>query len=149
MPAVCHRSAVVAIALAIAPLAVHAACPFSVLHSGAAASPRDGLHLAQFARTQTLPAGASAHVAKHITQLDINADGIYDASDSLIIARAIAGYRGAALVAGIPARGSRSNGTAIQSFIDGGCAADTASGTKWGSTALTESSGAIRNPERG
>ena len=55
-------------------------------------------------------------------QLDINGNGAFDATDALIIARYIAGFRGAALTAGVAlGSGSRNTSPLVESFISGGC----------------------------
>ena len=58
-------------------------------------------------------------------QLDINGNGAFDATDALIIARHIAGFRGAALTAGVALTGSRNTSALVQGFIAEGCSVAT------------------------
>ncbi len=58
-------------------------------------------------------------------QLDINGNGGFDATDALIIARHIAGFRDAALTAGVTLTGSRNTSALVESFITGGCSVST------------------------
>lgn len=58
-------------------------------------------------------------------QLDINGSGAFDATDALIIARHIAGFRGAALTAGVTLTGSRNTGALVEAFVTGGCSVAT------------------------
>ena len=59
-------------------------------------------------------------------QLDINGNGAFDAADALIIARHIAGFRGAALTTGVPlGNGSRNTSALVESFLAGGCSVAT------------------------
>ena len=55
-------------------------------------------------------------------QLDINGNGAFDTTDALIIARYIAGFRGATLTVGVAlGSGSRNTSALVESFITGGC----------------------------
>ena len=58
-------------------------------------------------------------------QLDMNGSGAFDATDALIIARHIAGFRGAALTAGVTLTGSRNTSALVEAFITGGCSVAT------------------------
>ena len=59
-------------------------------------------------------------------QLDINGNGTFDATDALIVARHIAGFRGAALTTGVVfSSGSRNTSALVESFIAGGCSVAT------------------------
>lgn len=59
-------------------------------------------------------------------QLDINGNGAFDTTDALLIARYIAGFRGAALTSGVAlGSGSRNTPALVESFISGGCTAAT------------------------
>ena len=58
-------------------------------------------------------------------QLDINGSGAFDTTDALIIARHIAGFRGAALTNGLTLTGSRDSSALVQSFIADGCSVAT------------------------
>ena len=59
-------------------------------------------------------------------QLDINGSGAFDATDAIIIARHIAGFRGAALTAGVAlGSGTRNTSALVETFITGGCSVAT------------------------
>jgi CxxC motif-containing protein (DUF1111 family) len=112
-----------------------AQCPFAV--AGNAASPialSDGLLLLRTVQSvgdAALTAGTSTSqtptairnaVASNSGKLDIDGNGIYDATDAAIIIRYLAGFRDAALLPGGPlATGLRRNGFEVQGYIDGGC----------------------------
>jgi hypothetical protein len=134
--------------------ASHAACPFNLPPNAIAAAPRDARELVLFSLRQPGVALLSsertthAHVAANLARLDINADGAFDATDAVIITRALLGFRDGALTDGLPTLGARS-GAAIQAFVDAGCAADAASAATWQSASMSESSARLTNPERG
>ena len=133
----------------------HAQCPFSLSDPSPAAAPRDALQLTQFARRAPAASitaretSAHAHIAAQLPKIDMNADGKFDVADSLIVARATLGFRNDMLVNGLTLAGARASAAAIQSFIDAGCAADTASANAWQSISFTESNAVLANPERG
>jgi Domain of unknown function (DUF4832)/Domain of unknown function (DUF4874) len=132
-----------------------AACPFSVSGAATAYALVDGLSYTQFARRNSAAALSEAekatheNVAKHLAQLDLNADGSFDTTDALIAARAMLGLRNGALADDVALSGARNNSTMIQTYIDGGCVADAALASRWQSTSFTESTNDIANPERG
>jgi Domain of unknown function (DUF4832)/Domain of unknown function (DUF4874) len=132
-----------------------AACPFALANQVVAAAPRDGRDLAQFTRRDSAAALLSfeqtthAHVAANLSRLDIDADGVFTTTDSIVIVRSLLGFRDNALTDGLTIAGNRSSVSAIQSFLDTGCAADSAMQSKWQSASFTESSAVINNPERG
>jgi Domain of unknown function (DUF4832)/Domain of unknown function (DUF4874) len=165
--ATCHRAIAAlrcgayCIGIAATSIAAHhaaAACPFIVPDPGSAitaSAPRDGVSLTKFARRDGASAlldfekSTHAHIAANLSQLDVNADGKFDITDSIIITRALLGFRDGALTDAITVTGERSSSAAIQTFIDNGCVADAASQATWQATSFAESSAAITNPERG
>ena len=115
-----------------------ARCPFD---NEQVSAQREGLMYARYAlnvRGAPLVA-ATGYAPEHSTaalasmecpscwpQLDINGNGAFDATDALIIARYIAGFRGAALTAGVAlGSGTRNTSALVESFITGGCSVAT------------------------
>lgn len=78
-----------------------------------------------FAPEHAAAAQAAMECASCWPQLDINGNGAFDATDALIIARHIAGFRGAALTAGVTLTGSRNTSALVEAFISGGCSVAT------------------------
>ncbi len=112
---------------------VSAQCPFNVAGSGAASALRDGLALTRIAMNNASMSGigsvpaqdqVTSAIAANETRLDINGNGEFDAVDASVIARYLVGFRGSSLLvgsAGVSAK--RGSGVAMQTYIDGGCAA--------------------------
>jgi hypothetical protein len=134
---------------------VCAVCPFALPGAAVAVAPRDGKYLTQFSRRDTAAAlqkfeiNTHAHIAANLSQIDMNADGKFDVIDSTIIIRSLLGFRDDALINGLGATGARVGSAAIQSFIDTGCIADTATQSTWQNATFAESTAVIKNPERG
>jgi RHS repeat-associated protein len=61
------------------------------------------------------------HMTTYRASHDMDASGFTDVTDGIIIARYLAGYRGDSLVQGLTLTGTRTAGTAIESYITGGC----------------------------
>ena len=78
-----------------------------------------------FAPEQAAAAQAAMECPSCSPQLDINGNGAFDATDALIIARHIAGFRGAALTVGVTLTGSRNTSALVEAFITGGCSVAT------------------------
>ena len=74
-----------------------------------------------FAPEHAAAAQAAMECPSRWPQLDINGNGAFDATDALIIARHMAGFRGAALTAGVTLTGSRNTNALVEAFILGGC----------------------------
>ncbi|MGL4230783.1 MAG: hypothetical protein ACRCWJ_05390 [Casimicrobium sp.] len=112
-------------------------CPFAVSGGSIANFTVDSTALVRFARgardaslTRALGstsalAGADSYITNNSLRLDIDSDKEFTSVDALIIARYVAGYRGAALTSGItfPSNATRRNVSAIMSYIEGGCGA--------------------------
>jgi acid phosphatase type 7 len=61
-----------------------------------------------------------------LPQLDINGDGTFDFNDAVVVARSIAGFRGASLTAGLASSGgSRPDALSQQHFVESGCSVST------------------------
>ncbi|TAG46818.1 MAG: hypothetical protein EAZ30_11500 [Betaproteobacteria bacterium] len=69
----------------------------------------------------TVVATIQNHMTTYRAAHDMDLSGFTDVSDGIIIARYLGGYRGDALVQGLVLTGTRSAGTAIESYIGGGC----------------------------
>jgi acid phosphatase type 7 len=134
--AVLHIIAVIAWLLSATPstAGVLARCPFdndvTTLTREGAAFIRYALNVrgAALASGTGFSAAQASAVADAIAcpscqaQLDINGDGAFDIHDATIIARAIAGSKGAALTKGLQfGTGSRPTAAAQQQFISDGC----------------------------
>ena len=78
-----------------------------------------------FAPEHAAAAQAAMECPSCSPQLDINGNGAFDATDALIIARHIAGFRGAALTVGVTLTGSRNTSALVEAFITGGCSVAT------------------------
>jgi hypothetical protein len=143
------------VALLTAANAAQAVCPFAIAGVGNGISTRDGTAFVQTARRDNANAlearerATHEHIAAHLAQLDLNADGAYDTTDALIAARAMLGFRNDALTVGLTIDGARNSFAAIQSFIDGGCIVNTATDNTWRAATFTESNTTLTNPERG
>jgi Pectate lyase superfamily protein len=127
---------VICSALAVVPRLSVAACPFNV--SGAATATatamRDAVLLARVAsgvrdaqlvaNTQSLQSTHSvvSDVLASVRELDVDASGIFDETDAMIVARYLLGFRGNALTAGLASVGSlRDTGAKVEAYIAGGC----------------------------
>jgi Pectate lyase superfamily protein len=63
------------------------------------------------------------YIDTRLAELDINGDGRFDATDGLIAARYLFGFRETALLGGLPLNGKRTSPSDIQAFIQNmGCA---------------------------
>jgi G8 domain len=128
---------VVAVPIALSTNAL-AVCPFNASGNPNASALVDGLLLARVAQlaeqsTLTAATGAprsaleiAAFTGAEESKLDVDGNGAFELADAAIIARYLAGFRTDALVVGsVGAGAKRTNGTDIQSYIDGGCVVPT------------------------
>ena len=88
----------------------------------------DGLALIAGTRVDQTPANVAANVAAinarlsiFATAQDIDASGSVDINDAIMIARYIAGFRGAALTVGLTLSGTRKAFSDIEAYINAGC----------------------------
>jgi len=73
------------------------------------------------ANLTTVTAAITAHMTAYRGAHDIDASGIVDSNDTLIISRYLAGYRGASLTNGLGLTGSRNAFADVQTYIANGC----------------------------
>ncbi len=122
-------------AMILTPTLLHAAstCPFD---TGGSDAINDGVVLTRYALgitgapliastryTSLDPLQVKANIECVGCALDINGDGIVDTVDTTIIARHLAGFRGASLTAGLSlGSGTRNTSTTVASFLVNGCA---------------------------
>jgi hypothetical protein len=130
------RGAFIALAALFLNQQSFAQCPFNVSGAGVPTAANDGLlfvRAAQGLRDSTLiakvatsasPETIIASMANTEPRIDVNGSGEFDETDAVIIVRHLMGFREDALIPGGAGVGaSRKTGAAIQSFIDGQCAA--------------------------
>ncbi|MGL5003580.1 MAG: DUF1800 domain-containing protein [Casimicrobium sp.] len=113
-------------------------CPFSVDSSSARDATRDGLLLIRYAQKKTGaelvqgtgadPTAVANTIASNLARLDVNGNGRFDTDDAMIITRVLNGFTGDARLAAAAAGPSaglaavRSTTTAIETYLNGGCA---------------------------
>jgi hypothetical protein len=75
------------------------------------------------ANTSSVLSSIAAHMTTYSAAHDVDGSGPpIGVNDAIIIARYLAGFRGEALVAGLDITGTRNTGSAIETYIAGGCA---------------------------
>jgi hypothetical protein len=149
-----HAASFFAMPLAFT-LSAHAACPFALNGASMPIATTDAVAFTRFAQREAQTSlrvderSVHEHVAKHLTQLDLNADGRYDLTDALIATRSMLGFVNGGLSQGLSLTGARATSQALQTFIDSGCTADASTSSTWQAASFSESSAVLTNPERG
>ena len=129
--------ALVGFVTSVASAAAFAQCPFNVDGTGATDATRDGLLLTRYAQglrnaqlvagTGASPSTVATNIIANTAQLDINGNGLFDVDDAAVISRVLIGFASGSLLPTGKAGefATRSDATAIQRYVAGGCALTT------------------------